>query len=124
LDIDERIAQPLMIPLAVIVFDVFGDRPAELAFAERNHAVEARLFFNRPHEAFGVCIRVWRLKRRLHHADRPLAQPGTHWGAPFRVAITIGRHDRGDVSKAARPSRCPAAANLMTITVMARRWST
>ncbi len=62
-----------MIPLPMIVIDEFRDRSPKVPLAERNHPVEA-LFFDRSHEAFGVRIRIRRLKRRLHHANARLAQ--------------------------------------------------
>jgi hypothetical protein len=58
-----------MIPFTMIVRHEFCDGPPEVAFTERHHPIET-LFFDRPHEAFGVSIRVGRLDRRLHDADR------------------------------------------------------
>ena len=46
-----------MIALAMVVLDVLGDRAPEMALAERYDPIEAFLL-DRPHEAFGVGIRV------------------------------------------------------------------
>jgi len=56
-----------MIPLAVVMLDVLGDRPAKMAFAEGNHAAET-LLFDRAHKPLCIGIGIRRLIRRLHHA--------------------------------------------------------
>ena len=85
--LDQLVVHPLVIPLSVVMLDVLRDRPTEMTIAERDHPVQT-LLFDRSHEAFGVHIRIGRLKRRLHHADPGLSQPGTHRRAPLRVAVT------------------------------------
>ena len=39
--VDECVAEPLVIPLPVVMLDELGDRPAEMTVAERDHTVEA-----------------------------------------------------------------------------------
>jgi hypothetical protein len=41
---DQFVLKALMISLAVVMLDVFGNRSAEMTFAKRNHAVEALVF--------------------------------------------------------------------------------
>ena len=44
--LNQLVAQPLMIPLAMIVRDILGDGSSQMALAERNQAIET-LFFDR-----------------------------------------------------------------------------
>jgi hypothetical protein len=60
-----------MIPLAVVMLDVFGNRSTEMTVAERDHAIET-VVLDRSHEPFGVGIRVGRPIRCLHDADSGL----------------------------------------------------
>ena len=60
--VDEFVAEPLVIPLPVVMRDELGDRPAEITFTERDHPVEA-LVLDRAREALRVRIGVC---RRLH----------------------------------------------------------
>src|SRR5262252_7265346 len=75
--LNQLVAQPLMIPLAMIVRDILGDGSSQMALAERNQAIET-FFFDRAHEAFRVGIRIRGLIRRLYDADSRLTQPRTH----------------------------------------------
>jgi hypothetical protein len=52
---DQRILQPLMIPLSVVVLDELAYRAIEVALTDRNHPVEA-LFFDRSDEPLRVGI--------------------------------------------------------------------
>ena len=70
--VDQFVLKALVVSLTVVMLDVLGDRPSEMAFTERNHAVEA-LVFDRADEALRVGVRVGRPKRRLHHADPGLS---------------------------------------------------
>ena len=84
---DQRVPNPLMIPLPVIVLDVLRDRPAQMTLPKRDHTVQA-LLFDRSHEPLRVGVGIRCLIRRLHHTDPGLAQSRPHRCAPFRVAIT------------------------------------
>ena len=75
-----------MIAFAMVVLDVLGDRAPEMALAERYDPIEAFLL-DRPHEAFGVGIRVRRLVRSAHDLDSGLTQLFVNQFRPFRVAI-------------------------------------
>jgi hypothetical protein len=66
-----------MIPLAVVMLDVFGNRSAELALAEWDYPSETFVFI-RSHEAFRRTRWLERLIRRLHRADSGILQPGAH----------------------------------------------
>jgi hypothetical protein len=72
--VNEFVAEPLVIPLSVVMLDEFGNRPSEMTFTARDHPVEA-LVLDRAHEPFGIGIRIRRPRRRLHHAEPGLAQP-------------------------------------------------
>jgi hypothetical protein len=64
----ERVVQPLMIPLVMIVSLELCDGSSKVALADRYDPIETFLF-DGSHEAFGVGIRIGRLIRRLHDAD-------------------------------------------------------
>jgi hypothetical protein len=66
--LDQCVGQALMIPLAVIMRDVFGDCLSEVALADRDDSTEA-LFLDRSHEALRVRVRIRRPIRRLHDAN-------------------------------------------------------
>lgn len=38
---DELVAEPLMVPLVMVVFDVLGEQMPKMPLSERNHAIEA-----------------------------------------------------------------------------------
>lgn len=54
---EEAIAQPLVVPFAVVVFDVFGHENPKMLLPERNHPVQA-LRSNGSNEALGVDVQV------------------------------------------------------------------
>ena len=66
--IDERVVQPLMIPLVMIVSHELCDGSSKVALADRYDPIETFLF-DGSHEAFGVGIRIGRLIRSLHDTD-------------------------------------------------------
>ena len=84
--IDEFIAKSLMIPLAMIVVNEFRHSSPEVSLAEWNQAIEA-LLLDRPHEAFGMRIRIGRAQRRAHDVDAGPAQQVSYRFAPFPVAV-------------------------------------
>lgn len=53
--VDQVVVQSLMIPLMMIVFDEFPNRPSEVPLADRNHPIETFLF-DRSDESFRVRI--------------------------------------------------------------------
>src|SRR5262249_9600368 len=69
---------------------------SEMALAERNDPVET-FFVQRPHEAFRVGVRVWRLKRCLHDADPALRESVAHGRAPLRIPVADQHPTRGAV---------------------------
>jgi len=75
-----------MIPLAVVMLDVFGKGLAEMALADSDHPAETLVFIDRtkpPRRRWH-----WSLIRRPHHADSGILQPGAHRRAPLRVSVT------------------------------------
>ena len=56
--VDERVVEPLMVALGVVMGEVFGHGLAQGVFAEKDHAVEA-FVSDGSHEAFdkGVAVR-------------------------------------------------------------------
>jgi hypothetical protein len=84
---DQCVLDPLVIPLVVIVRDVFGDCPSKMPLAERNQPIEA-LLIDRAHEALGVGIRIGardtaraprgspcRRARKVRLMGRPVTRP-------------------------------------------------
>jgi hypothetical protein len=39
--LDQIVTQPLVIPFVMVMPDEVGERPSKMAFAERDHAIEA-----------------------------------------------------------------------------------
>ena len=65
---DEAIVEALMVPFSVVVGDVLRHRAPEMLLPDRNQPVEA-FFFDRPHKALGVGVRIRCALGREHHAD-------------------------------------------------------
>ena len=84
--LNQFVAQPLMIPLAMIVGDKFGDGPSKMALAERNQPIETFLF-DRADEAFGVGVRIRRPIRRLDDAEPGVLQARADRLTPLRVPV-------------------------------------
>ena len=84
--VDQVVVQSLMIPLMMIVFDEFPNRPSEVPLADRNHPIETFLF-DRSDESFRVRIRIRRPQRRLHDADPRIGEQLSDLLTPFAVAI-------------------------------------
>ena len=84
---DQRIVQPLMTPLAVVMLDILMQSTSEMAFTHRNHPVEA-FFFDRAHEALCVRIRVRRPHGRQHDVNPGVAQESLYVRAPFPIVVT------------------------------------
>ena len=61
----------LMVPFAMIMLDVLGDEPSEMALTQGDHSVEA-LVFDRPDEPLGIGVKI-RTSRR--QSDRPAPFP-------------------------------------------------
>ena len=85
--VDERIAEALVIALAMVVLAELCQSVSEVAFAERNHAIEA-FVSDRAHESLGVRVGIGRLVRRLHHSDSRIVQELAHRRAPLGVPVT------------------------------------
>ena len=73
LALNQFVAQPLMIPFAMIVSDKFRDSLSKMALAERNQPIET-FPFNRADEALGVGVRVRGPIRRPDDADPRVLQ--------------------------------------------------
>ncbi len=84
---DRLVPKALVIALAMVMLDELRDRPSQMTFSKRDHAVEA-LVLDRGHETLRIRVRVGRLKRPLHDSDSGLAQPRAHGRAPLCVPIT------------------------------------
>ena len=76
-----------MIPLAMIVLDELRDGVPEVPLTDGDDAIET-FFLDRPHESFGVGVRVWRALRDQHHADARVSQPTPDIMAAFPIPIT------------------------------------
>jgi hypothetical protein len=60
--VDQDIAQPLMIPLMMVVEHVLGDRPSQVSFSQRYHSLQA-FTLDRKYKPLGEGVGVG---RRLH----------------------------------------------------------
>ena len=85
--INEFIAEPLMIPLAMRVLDVLRHRPLQVAFSQGDHSIETFLP-DRSHKGFGVGIRIGRLKGCLCDPDPRLVQQPSNGPAPLGIPVT------------------------------------
>lgn len=70
--LDQPIFESLVIPLVMVVIDEVPECAAKMALAKRHQPIKA-FVFDRPHEPFGIGVRIGRLKRGLHdlHARIP-----------------------------------------------------
>jgi hypothetical protein len=84
--VDQRIADPLVIALGMIVRDVLTNQPTEVPLAKREHPIQAFLF-DRSHEAFCIRVAVRRGRRRPHHANADRAEHDLHRRGPIRIPI-------------------------------------
>ena len=84
-----------------------------MALAERHHPIEA-LVFDRPHEPFGIGVRIGRLKRRLHDVHAGIVQQLSHVPAPLAVTIT-NQHAMGAQQAVGRGQRATDLAHEETI---------
>lgn len=75
-----------MVPLSMVVRDELGQRSSQVALTKWNHPVETFLF-DRPYEAFGIGIGVWRLKRGLNDPDPGIIQEPPNGPAPLAVSV-------------------------------------
>ena len=71
--LNQFVREALVIPLTVVVLDVLRNRPPEMTFAERDHAMET-LVLERAHEPLRVGIRVGCLTRCLHDSESAFGQ--------------------------------------------------
>ncbi len=62
-----------MVSLSVVVQDVLVDEASEMAFTERNHAVET-LLFDRPDEPFGIGVEIGTPCRQSDRPDTATAE--------------------------------------------------
>ena len=86
---DQCVLDPLVIPLAVIVRDVFGDCASKMPLAERNQPIEA-LLLDRPHEPLRVAVGC--PERRANDPDsRLFEEPARHDSTCGRDQHTTAR---------------------------------
>ena len=74
-------------PFGIVVGDVLGHGPSDVLFANRHQPVETFLR-DRPHDTFGVRIRMRGPGGRLHDAQARVLEVAAHGRAPRRIAIT------------------------------------
>ena len=75
-----------MVPLGVVVGDVFSDGCAEMVLAQQHELAEA-LALDGPHEAFGLGVQVGAARRQADRRDPRRAQKLTKGGRVQRVTI-------------------------------------
>jgi hypothetical protein len=83
---DQAIANALVISFGVVVLDVIRHGAAEVPRPDRNQAVQA-FFFDRPHEALRVRVRIRRARRGQHDADAGVTESTPHVLAPLPISI-------------------------------------
>jgi hypothetical protein len=66
--VNQLVAESLMVPLAVIVNNEFGERLSEMPFAQRDDAIEA-FFFHGAHEALRMRVAIRCLDRCLDYPN-------------------------------------------------------
>jgi hypothetical protein len=83
---DQPVAEPLLVPLPVVVRRELVERTDEAPFAEQDQSVQA-LLTNRPHEPLRVGVGVRRLERRQDHAHACPFQKASESGRPLAVPV-------------------------------------
>ena len=59
---DQLVSETLVVPLGVVVTDVFVDRGSEMIFSEGDYPVEA-LLLDREHETLGMGVQIRAARR-------------------------------------------------------------
>jgi hypothetical protein len=99
-----------MIPLKMVVGDVFVRGTSKMTFATWDDPVQA-FFLDGSHKSFGMCIPVRGLIRRLHDPNPSLLEPFANRRAPFRIPIA-DQHANAPKADDAAPSRAGPDTNL------------
>src|SRR5262245_30814232 len=84
--LDQRVLEPLMIPLTMIMMDELRHGPSEVALAERNQPVEA-LLLDGSDKTLRVRIRIRCPHGRQDDANPRLAEALLYLLAPFPIPI-------------------------------------
>jgi hypothetical protein len=79
-----------MIPFAMVVLQVLGDGPPEMALSDWNDPIEA-LVLDRPDRPLSVRIGIRGAKGRHDHPYAGIAEDTVDGGTPFRLPITSAR---------------------------------
>ena len=64
----QDVALSLVIPLSMVMFDIFAQRPPQGALAEQNNPGQA-LLLHRPDPAFRIRIQIWASGRQYERFD-------------------------------------------------------
>ena len=75
-----------MIPFGVVVLDVLRHGATEVPLPDRNQSVEA-FFFDRPHKAFRVGVRIGGALGNEHHVDPRVLESTSDITAPLPIPI-------------------------------------
>jgi hypothetical protein len=102
---DEAIAESLVVPFTVTVFNVLRHGVPEVPLSDRNQAVQA-LFFDRPDEAFRVRIRIRRALGSEDEVGSRVPELTPHVAAPLAIPIAdqyVHRWQRAVLGHRQRP---------------------
>jgi hypothetical protein len=84
--VDQFVAKPLVVALAMVVEHEVGERTPEVPFTQRNHPIQAFLF-DGPNEAFRMRIAVRGTERNLDHAHTRRLEQLPNRKAPLPIAV-------------------------------------
>jgi hypothetical protein len=83
---NESVANPLVIPLSMVVFEECAQGLPEADLAEGHQAFQT-FFLDGPHKSLRVGIAVRRLIRRLHDADASVREQAPKCPAPLGITV-------------------------------------
>lgn len=83
---DQLVTKSLVVSFVMVVRDEVGERPPQVPFTERDHAIQAFLF-DRADEPLRMRIAVWCPERCPDHANACCREDALDAKAPFAITI-------------------------------------
>ena len=83
---DQRIVQPLVVALAMVMRHEFSSRFPHRALTEQDHPLQTR-FLDRPYKPFRVRVQIGTARWKLHRGNTRFSQQAQELGRKQRVAI-------------------------------------
>jgi hypothetical protein len=84
--VDQLVTKSLVVSFVMVVRDEVGERPPQVAFTERDHAIQAFLL-DRADEPLRMGIAVWCPERCPDHANARCREDALDAKAPFTITI-------------------------------------